>query len=148
MSSAAAVLACALTLLGRSASRMPPIEFVSAPPPGVSSHAEAFVRRDPGTIYLITSAPVFREAMSMGPGCWDQDYELKKLASIIVHEEWHIRHGTDERGAYHAQLTTLLSLGLGPDSRVYYGVVKSMVTVLREQERSRKARALVAARTD
>ena len=29
---------------------------------------------------------------------------IVKLASIITHEEWHVRYGADGRGAYRAQL--------------------------------------------
>jgi hypothetical protein len=30
-----------------------------------------------------------------------------KLASVIVHEAWHLQHGRDEAGAYDAQLIFL-----------------------------------------
>src|SRR4051812_43789231 len=56
MLTAAAVLACALDLLGRSPSTVPPIEFVSTIPPGVSRNAQAFLRRDPDVIVFVTSS--------------------------------------------------------------------------------------------
>ena len=134
MSSAAAVLVCALSLVGRSPSRMPPIELLELRPEHVSPLTEAFVRYDTRTIYLITSSATFREALD-APECRHTD-ALRKLASILVHEEWHLQHGMDERGAYYAQLTSLQSLGLGPDSAVYHGVLKSMLHAVREQEGS------------
>ena len=61
MWSAASVLACALSVFGRSEASMPPIKLIDLAPPGVSAGAEAFVRS--GTIYLITSSSVFQEAL-------------------------------------------------------------------------------------
>lgn len=133
MSGAGAVLVCALTLAGRSQSGMPRIELLEVRPEHVSPRSEAFTQHDTQTIYLITSSTVFREALE-APGCRHTD-ALRKLASILVHEEWHVRNGMDERGAYYAQLTSLQSLGLGPDSDVYHGVLKSMLQVLREEKR-------------
>jgi hypothetical protein len=47
-----------------------------------------------------------------------QDYRcLLKLASIIVHEAWHYRHGPDEAGAYDAQIAFLTTHG-GSGSRI------------------------------
>jgi len=51
---------------------------------------------------------------------------LRKLASILVHEEWHLRHGADERAAYHAQLRELLRLGETPERRNYRGVLRAL----------------------
>jgi hypothetical protein len=67
---------------------------------------------------------------------WDAqgDAAFIKLASIIIHEAWHVRHGQDERGAYLAQLLTLSRLGAGPGSDVYRGVHKSMLAVLKAQK--------------
>ncbi len=143
MSSAAAVLVCVLSVLGRSASSMPQIRFVEVVPPVVSANAEAFAQHDQDTIYLITSSAIFRDAVSELPGCRGTE-PFRKIASILVHEEWHLRRGSDERGAYQAQLATLWSLGLGPETRVSYSVVKSMLKVLSEEERSRKPVLLVA----
>ena len=144
MLSAGAVLACALSLVGRSQSHMPTIELLEVVPAHVSPRAEAFTQHDTQTIYLITSSDVFREALA-APGCRHTD-ALRKLASILVHEEWHIRNGMDERGAYYSQLTALQSLGLGPDSNVYHGVLKSMQHVLGEQERPRERTVLARKR--
>jgi hypothetical protein len=124
------VLVCALELLGRSASSMPPIKVLALPPADVSVNAEGFVRGNDGIIYVVASGVAYHQA-----SC-DDRRSLLKLASVLVHEEWHIRHGTDERGAYEAQLGTLLRLGAQPDSFVYTGVVRSMNSVLKAQERA------------
>jgi hypothetical protein len=136
MWTAASVLACALSVLGRSEASMPRIEFIDVAPAEVSAGAEAFVRRETGTIYLITSSPVFREARSRD-SC-TPSFAIRKLASILAHEEWHVRNGADEKGAYHHQLITLIQLGLPPGSGVYHAVQTSMLRVLDAQKRQQK----------
>src|SRR5687768_5350516 len=116
MSSTALVLVCILDLIGRSADQLPPIRILDTRPLSVSANADAFVNIREGVIYLIASAPAFREALSAqsrGGECHARE-ALQMLASIIVHEEWHLKHGADERGAYSAQLIELQRLGLGP----------------------------------
>jgi len=108
----AAVLACALNLLGRS-SAAAPVRFLDKPPVDASLHVEAFVERDPPVIYLITSTETFRRLQNPRP-VWSQRDGCRKIASIIVHEEWHLRHGRDEQGAYYAQITTLAALHAEP----------------------------------
>ena len=138
MSTAALVLVCALSLLGRSADRLPPIVLLDTRPAGVSANAEGFVRRDPDAIYLLTSAPVFQAAMwaeKFRGACWDRE-SLSKIASIIVHEEWHLLHGADEREAYAAQLTALTMLGFGPHSGLHFSVKRSMQAALNGSGRS------------
>ena len=120
---ASAVVCAALVLLGRSESTMPPIHVIALRPPGVSAQAEAFVRRNPSTIYVLASTGVYRDAQA-----GERD-ALRKLASILVHEEWHIRNGPDERGAYQAQLTALAQLGAGPDTVVHHAVKRAMLHV-------------------
>lgn len=129
MWSAAAVLVCALELLGRSADTFPPIAFLEAPPAGASANVEAFVRPGEGTIFVITSSAVFRAAQASPRRCGNVD-ALKKLASILVHEEWHVRHGPDERGAYQAQLMTLMMVGAGQGTAVFAQVSQSMRAVV------------------
>ena len=136
MTSAASVLVCVLGVLGRSAGSMPPIQLLDTPPPEASSQAQAFVRPGERTIYLITSTPVFKAAASARDACGAAT-ELKILAAVLAHEEWHSRHGSDERSAYHAQLTMLARLGLGPGSAPYHSVTKSMIAVLKAQRRAR-----------
>ena len=149
MTAASAVLLCALDLMGRSPASMPPIQFVAAPPPGVSVNAEAFVRAGSRVIYVITSAPGFRDAE-----CGNRP-SLVRLAAILAHEEWHVRHGPDEREAYQAQLMMLMRLGAGPDTMLFHSVYRSMRFVLKSQARearapatSEPAGALIAKRGD
>ncbi len=128
MWSAASVLVCALSMLGRPERTFHPIAFVDGVPRGGSPNAEAFVLRNPDTIYLITSSPVFRTAAASREACKPRA-AIAKLASILVHEEWHLRRGVDERGAYHAQLTTLALLGFDEHSLLYHGVKRAMLSV-------------------
>lgn len=127
---AAAVVMCALDLLYRPVSSFPPIVLIDTRPPDVTATAEAFVRRNPDTIYLITSTPTFRAAHA---GHRDA---LQKVASILVHEDWHIRNGPDERRAYETQLMTLLSLGVGEGRPVFAEVRRSMRLALAAQKRA------------
>lgn len=143
MSPAAVVVVCALELLGRSADRLPPIRILDAPPPGVSANAQAFADLGEGVMYLIASAPAFREAelaerSARGRGQCAARSALKMIASLIVHEQWHLEHGRDERGAYEAQLTELNRLGLGAGTWANGDVQRSMRAVL--DARSRAAR--------
>jgi hypothetical protein len=136
MATAAAVVACALALLGRSPHTMPTLVFLEQPPPGASPHAEAFVERNSDAIYLITSSAVFRAARAAQPQCSDRASQLK-LASILAHELWHVANGPDEEGAYTAQLVTLAWLGVHPNDPVYDGVHRSMVVAVKEQRARR-----------
>lgn len=137
MASAAAVLVCVLGMIGRP---MPPIVLLDVRPPDASKYAEAFVRRNPDTIYLLTQTVVFEDARRGDRSA------LKKLASILVHEEWHVLHGPDERAAYQAQLIELLRLGETPGRPVYAAVVRAMQTVLRAQRTPQLAVADAARR--
>jgi hypothetical protein len=42
---------------------------------------------------------------------------LRKIASVVVHEAWHVRHPGDESGAHLAQLSALNEMGAGPTPR-------------------------------
>jgi hypothetical protein len=136
--SANAVLVCALAVLGRSGRALPPIEFVQTPPADVSARAEAFVRTGDRRIFLVTSTSVFRRAQQ-APQCLSSIGPMRKLASVIVHEEWHLNHGSDERAAYAAQLTALASMGAGPNSAVYHDVKRAMLAVSSRETRDRRA---------
>jgi len=142
MWSAASVLACTLSVLGRSEASMPRIELIDVAPPEVSVGAEAFVRRDTGTIYLITSSNVFQDALSRGD-C-NESVVMRKLASILAHEEWHVRHGADEKGAYEYQLITLIRLGEQPGSGVFRSVQASMLRILEARKRGKPERMLAS----
>ena len=143
MWTAAAAVVCALGVLNRSEASMPRIEIVDQAPPFVSTGAEAFVQRDPDVIFIIGSSAVVRDAATRRGDCGDPD-AVKKLASILIHEEAHLRYGDDEERAYKRQLIALVQLGLGPGSRVYGAVQRSMLAVL--EFRKRNAPAMVMAK--
>jgi hypothetical protein len=136
MWTAASVLACALSVLGRSEAKMPRIELIDVAPSNVSRGAEGFVDRNTGTIYLITSSSVFQTALHARTGC-TASTAMKKLASILAHEAWHVRHGPDEKAAYENQLITLIQLGLEPGTGVYREVQMSMFRVLESRKRNK-----------
>jgi hypothetical protein len=128
MTDAAAVVLCALALLGRSPETMPRIELVDLVmldhvTDGMSP-IEGYVIRGSGTISVVTSSAAFRTARC------GRRRSLLKLASILAHEEWHVRCGGDERGAYEAQLAALVRLGAGPETAVYQQVRQAMFYVL------------------
>jgi hypothetical protein len=129
MLSAAAVVVCALGLLGRSGPGTVPIKTIDQAPRGASQFVQGFLTREPDTIYLVTSTNHFRDAQR-----GDTD-ALRQIASTIVHEEWHVLHGADEKGAYEAQLTALTYLGAS--SNLIGAVRKSMLVVLETQKRAR-----------
>jgi hypothetical protein len=147
MSTAGFVLACALDLLGRSPAHLPPIVLVDQRPPDASEHAIGFVRTGDRTIYLVTSAPAFQVAIEAQDGsrtCRGLE-SLRYIASVIVHEKWHLERGGNEEAAYAAQLTELQRLGSGPGRWPYVMVLKAMKrTVAAESERIRLARRQLA----
>src|SRR5688572_27723829 len=106
MWTAETVLVCALALLGRPAHTLPPIQLLDVRPPDVSARAEGFVRDGERRIHLIAATPTFVEARRATTRC-GQLQALRRIASVIAHEEWHVRHPGDEAGAYHAQLMAL-----------------------------------------
>jgi hypothetical protein len=136
MFNAASALVCALAMLNRSEATMPPIEILDTAPPYVSVGTEAFVRQSTGTIYVIGSSVVVRDASGSRGRCGDPQ-AVKKLASILVHEEWHLKHRGDERGAYYRQLIALQELGIKPGSAVYRDVQLSMQRVLELRKHTR-----------
>ena len=125
MWTAEAVLVCALTLLHRSAESFPPIELVTVRPAYVSVRAEAYVLTGVRRIHLVTASAAFSRARRAVHRCGDLQ-AIRKIASVLVHEEWHVRNGSDERGAYEAQLLTLTSLDAGPGNPLYSEVLRSM----------------------
>ena len=139
MTDAAAVVLCALALLGRSPETMPRIELVDLALFELmmegSSSIEGYVVRGSGTITVVTSSAAFRAAR-----CGNRR-SLVKLASIVAHEEWHVRCGGDERGAYEAQLAALVRLGAGPDTAVYQNVSPTMHHVLSSERYAATLRA-------
>ena len=130
MVSVVAVIACALTALGRGPATLPRILLVDTAPAHASAHVEAFVPMDGDTIFIMTTSATLNAIRDSR--CQDRD-AVRKLASVIVHEEWHLLHGPDEKGAYEAQLATLVRLGAMPGSRVHYAVIRSMRAAGRKQ---------------
>ena len=130
MWTAETVLVCALALLPRQANGFPPIVLLDTRPADVSRNAEAFVRHGDPRIYLLTDAPSFDRARRAKHRCGELQ-ALRKIASIIVHEEWHVRHPGDERGAYNAQLTALRSVGAEPGNPLLWEVQSAMRAALR-----------------
>jgi hypothetical protein len=141
MWTAASVLACALSVLGRSETNMPRIELLDLAPPEASVGAEAFVRQN--TIYMITSSSAFQTALHSRAEC-TPSVAMRKLASILAHEAWHVRNGADEKSAYEHQLITLIQLGLPPGTGVFREVQVSMLTVLKARKRARPERLLAS----
>jgi hypothetical protein len=130
MWAAETVLVCALTLLQRGAASFPPIELVEMRPRYVSANADAYVPLGHARIYLITTSPAFTRARRAIYRCGELN-AIRKIASVLVHEEWHVRHGSDEVGAYTAQLSTLVFLNAGPGNPIYYEVTRSLQAVIR-----------------
>ncbi len=103
-----AALDRALLLAGPQLYAHLPIVLISTLPRTVSPGAEAWTVYDEhGTgdrVFVYTRSRTFRCASVPR---WDQYPCLLKIASVIVHEAWHLRHGPDEAGAYEAQLIFL-----------------------------------------
>jgi len=129
--SAELVLACAVTLLNRSPASLPPVELVDVRPAFVSRDADAYVVSGMARIYLVTTTSAFTEARKSQFQCGNQQ-AIRKIASVLVHEEWHVRHGPDEASAYTAQLVALASLGAGPGTPLFTEVQRSMRVALRK----------------
>ena len=101
-------LAAAVTLLGWFGDDVPPFELAAKRPPDATPNAEAWVRFNADgsavqIIYVAIKSRVYRDALN--------DYQsLVKLAGILAHERWHLRHGPDEAGAYDTQLAIMTYL--------------------------------------
>ena len=151
MATAASVLVCALELLSGTVRELPPIHLVDTLPIDANVGVEGFVRVDPPAIFLVTTTAAFRTARAAEYKCGHQ-MALRKIASIIVHERWHLMHGADERGAYQAQLMALVRMNAGPNTPLYQGVARSMRHVLNIQRRLETAQrpepAALTARVD
>jgi len=103
-----AVLDRALRLAGPHLYADLPFVLISELPRTVSPGAEAWTVNDEhgkgGRIFIYTRSGTFRCASVPRS---DQDRCLLKIASVIVHEAWHLRNGRDEVAAYDAQLIFL-----------------------------------------
>ena len=101
-------LAAAVALLGWFGDDVPQFQLAAERPSDGTPNAEAWVRfKADGSavpiIYVAIKSRVYRDALT--------DYQsLVKLAGILAHERWHLRHGPDETGAYDTQLSIMTYL--------------------------------------
>jgi hypothetical protein len=128
------VLMCALALLAHGTDELPAIVLLGSRPPEVSKHAEGFVRHGDPHIYLLTDTVSFQHARRAVGRCRALR-ALRKIASVVVHEAWHVRHPGDESGAYGAQLSALTQMGAGPGDPLYSEVWRARRAVLRSRQR-------------
>jgi len=103
-------LDAALFLAGQAAAGIP-LVLVSESPDGFSQGVQGWTTTGPDgrgdRVFLLTESPAFRCARRER-----HDFQCRlKLASVIVHEAWHFRHGGGEGDAYGAQITFLMSHG-------------------------------------
>jgi hypothetical protein len=93
-------------LLGWYGDDLPRIEVVDRKPADATGTVEGWVRFNENgsaipVIYVRADTEVYRDAVT-------NDYQaLVRLAGILAHERWHLRHGQDEVGAYTVQLSTM-----------------------------------------
>jgi hypothetical protein len=128
----------AILLAGPSLTGLP-IALAPAPPDEASRGVEAWtLSHQDGhgeRIIVYSGSGVFHCASDPNR----QDYQcLLKLASILVHEAWHYRHGPDEAGAYDAQISFLTTHGRS-GARIG-GVRRSRDRVLAAQQAIEKRR--------
>jgi len=101
----------AILLAGPSVAGLP-IALAEVPPAEASRGVEGWMlpRQDqtPAQIVVYSGSCVFRCASD--PDRLDNQC-LLRLASTIIHEAWHCRHGVDEAGAYEAQIAFLTTHG-------------------------------------
>jgi len=132
--SAEAVFVCALGLLGRSVQSFPPIDFIEHAPAGLSKSVQGYMAPG-GRIALITSTSAFENARRAMTPC-NNIPALREIAGVLIHEEWHVRHGLDEGPAYDAQLTVLAALGAGQGSALYNKIFRAKQAVLADAKRN------------
>jgi len=129
-----AALEKALELAGPQLYRNLPIVLIAALPGMVSPDAQAWTVYDEhGTgdrVFVYTRSRTFRCASAPRS---DQDQCLLRLASIIVHEAWHLRHGQGEAEAYEAQLAFLRLT----EASVFFELSETASQNIREVSRSR-----------
>jgi hypothetical protein len=145
MWTAEVVLLCALEVLGRSAGSFPPIEFVATAPANASPGVEAYVGPRDKKIYLLTTSNAFRRLMITQTRCGDV-MAARKLASVLIHEELHIRENASERAAYQAQLVRLIMMGSGVGTPPYQEVFRAMQHTTKKEKAASAAAGLIASR--
>jgi hypothetical protein len=103
-------------------------------PPEVSPLAQGYVLIGEPRIVLVTATPAFRQARRARDRCGEL-YALREIAGVLAHEEWHVRHGPDEEGAYDAQLTALVHVGEAQNGRLYHEVLRAKRAVTSASKR-------------
>jgi len=105
-------------------------------PRAVSPNAEAWTIYDEtckgDRIFLYTRSGVFRCASDEQPL---QHQCLLKLASVIVHESWHLEHGPDEAAAYTAQLLFLQMIEASAFLQLNEAAATEMAAIRRARSR-------------
>jgi hypothetical protein len=111
-----------------------PIALAASPPDTASSGLEAWTIYGedgrPSQIFVYTESEAFRCANRQPTPNWQCQL---KLASVIVHEAWHIKNGRDEAEAYVAQLAFLIWNRAAPE--VIAGVSRTRHKVIARQRR-------------
>jgi len=88
-----------------------PVTLAATPPSSASHGVEAWTSYDTDgrskRIFLYTGSDMFRCAR------WPLGLRQCRirLASVLVHEAWHLEHGQDEEDAYEAQIAFLMRNG-------------------------------------
>ena len=134
MWSAETVFVCALALLGRTERSFPPVQFVESPPPGLSQFVAGYTPDGESRIVLVTSTSAFSRARLALNQCGNVE-ALREVAGVLAHEEWHVRHGRDEKGAYDAQLIALLSVGASASGPLFHEVMRAKLAVTHASKR-------------
>ena len=103
-------LEAALSLAGRSIAKLP-ITLASVAPDtastGVLGWTSVNAAGNGERIFLYTGSATFRCARPSR-----ENYQcVLKLASVLVHEAWHFRHGANEPDAYAVQIVFLMGNG-------------------------------------
>jgi hypothetical protein len=101
-------LEAALLLAGIATAKLP-VSLASVKPDTASAGVQAWTTVGGDgrgeRIYIYSGSDLFRCARPS-----NENYQcLLKLASVILHEAWHFRHGASETGAYDAQLAFLMA---------------------------------------
>jgi hypothetical protein len=122
-----------------------PIILTSTLPPTLSPNAEAWTVFDEACrgqrIFVYTRTAAFECAGDPNPL---QRQCVMKVASIVVHEAWHLRHGPDEAEAYRAQLLFLQMIEATAFQQVDPAAATEIAAIRRARDRvlaeKRKAR--------
>ena len=111
-----------------------PIVLTSVLPSMVSPGAEAwtiYLETGQGDkIFVYTGSAIFQCASTSRSNGWQCEL---KLASLIVHEAWHLRNGPDEAGAYEAQMTFLIRNGGSGEQISWIRIARDRVLATRQK---------------